>query len=88
MEKSWEWQPSLHYKNYENDLFRADFYKELSFAKSQKKDVNNFDVFKEIIDRVLFKHAPKKSKYIRSNQSKFMSKELRKAIMTRSRLLN
>ena len=33
-------------------------------------------------------HAPIKEKHVRCNQSPFMSKQLRKAIMTRTRLLN
>ena len=37
---------------------------------------------------VLDKHAPKKLKYIRSNNCNFMTKELRKAIMNRSKLRN
>ena len=37
---------------------------------------------------VLDKHAPKKLKYIRSNNCNFMTKELRKAVMNRSKLRN
>ena len=33
-------------------------------------------------------HAPIKEKHVRCNQSPFMSKQLRKAIMARTRLLN
>ena len=33
-------------------------------------------------------HAPVKEKYIRYNQGPFMTNDLRKAIMNRSRLLN
>ena len=37
---------------------------------------------------ILNKHAPTKIKYLRSNQGKFMTKGLHKAIMKRSRLRN
>ena len=38
--------------------------------------------------RVLDKHAPLKMKKLRGNQATFMTKELRKAIMDRSRFKN
>ena len=38
--------------------------------------------------KVLDQHAPIKKKYIRANDGKFMTKELRKAIMHRSKLKN
>ena len=38
--------------------------------------------------KVLNKHAPLKCKYIRANEGSFMNKELRKAIMVRSKLRN
>ena len=34
------------------------------------------------------RHAPLKEKHIRCNQATFVNKDLRKAIMTRSRLVN
>ena len=39
-------------------------------------------IFMDIFDR----HAPLKQKYVRSNQVPFMTKELRKAVMIRSKL--
>ena len=44
--------------------------------------------FNDTVLSVLDKHAPKKVKSIRSNNSNFMTKELRKAIMNRSKLRN
>ena len=49
---------------------------------------NDFDKFKFIASKLLNAHAPPKEKYIRCNQAVFMNKELREAIMTRTRLLN
>ena len=51
-----------------------------------KKD--EFDKFKYLVFKVLEAHAPVKEKYIRYNQGPFMTNDLRKAIMNRSRLLN
>ena len=45
-----------------------------------------FDNFIALVTKNLDKHAPLKHKMIRGNQSRFMNKELAKAIMTRSRL--
>ena len=52
-------------------------FSELDFATLRK-------IFVEILD----KFALSKKKYIRANHSKFVSKELRKAIMLRSKLRN
>ena len=49
---------------------------------------NEFDKFKFIASKLLNSHAPLKKKYIRCNQAVFMNKQLRKAIMTQTRLLN
>ena len=73
------------YKNFRNEIFRAELDKELS-----KCDIYNieYEQFSNTFSDILDKHAPKKSKYIRANQGAFMTKELRKAIMKRSRLRN
>ena len=47
-------------------------------------DEQKYDIFTSIFRRVLDKHAPLKMKKFRGNQAKFMTKELRKAIMDRS----
>ena len=44
--------------------------------------------FLNIFIEILNKHAPMKIKYLRANQGKFMTKDLLKAIMKRSRLRN
>ena len=46
------------------------------------------DTFVNIFMTLLNKHAPIKFKYIRANNNLFMTKELRKAIMQRSKLRN
>ena len=73
------------YKRFQNDLFRSELDYELS-----KLDVCNLELehFLNIFIEILNKHVPIKRKYLRANQGEFMSKELNKAIMTRSRLRN
>ena len=41
-----------------------------------------------MVNRVLDRHAPQKKRYIRANQKPFITSELNKAIMNRSRLRN
>ena len=48
----------------------------------------NYIDFHKATKRVLDKHAPSKKKYVRANDGPFMTKELRKANMKRSRLKN
>ena len=74
-----------NYKNFSNELFRADLINKLSNNSIPKDDLIGFlDACKKSLDQ----HAPPKKKYIRANQAPFMTKELNKEIMTRSRLRN
>ena len=73
------------FKNFDNTSFRDDLLRELSNGDLQP---NDFDRFKFLVINVLNSHAPMKEKHVRCNQSPFMNKEIRKAIMTRTRLLN
>ena len=52
-----------------------------------KKD-DSYSKLTEILSEVLEKHAPNKTKPIRSNQALFMNKNLSKVIMTKSRIRN
>ena len=47
-----------------------------------------YDIFLRTFLKILDKHAPMKKKYLRANQASFMTKEVRKAIMIRSKLRN
>ena len=73
------------YNNFSNENFRRDLLWELSFQNVQPHE---FDKFKFIASKLSNSHAPLKEKYIRCNQAVFMNRELRKAIMTLTRLLN
>ena len=67
------------YKKFDNAKFRDDFN---NFAFDQF-DVSNF---KEKIFNVFDKHAPIKQKYLRANEAPFMTKQLHRETMKRSRL--
>ena len=69
------------YKKIYNNAFRHDI---------QKCSFNTADLktFNETVFCIFNKHAPMKRKYFRANEAPFMTKELRKAIMKRSRLRN
>ena len=78
----------IHYRNLnhsDNASFRVDLLQELSLENVLPGE---FEKVKYISSKVLNIHAPIKEKHVRCNQSPFMSKQLRKAIMTRTRLLN
>ena len=53
-----------------------------------KEKHHQHDVFTNILRMVLYKHAPIKKKLLRGNEAPFMTKELSKAIMNRSKLKN
>ena len=53
----------------------------------QKSSTKRIDSFNATARYIFDRHAPSKEKRVRCNQSAFLNKNLRKAIMTRSRLL-
>ena len=71
------------YKYFRNDGFRTEL-----DNKILTHDISNIDYhyFLSIFIDISSEHAP--IKIIRANQGKFMKKDLHKAIMKRSRLLN
>ena len=73
------------FNHFDNASFRTDLLQELSI---QNVHPGEFEKFKYISSRVLNTHTPIKEKHVRCNQSPFMNKQLRKAIMTRTLLLN
>ena len=74
-----------NYKKFDNSAFKDALNRELI-----KYDLNNieYDTFQEIIVSLLNVYAPLKKKYLRANHASFVTKELRKAIMERTRLRN
>ena len=72
-------------KNFSNDLFRIDLINEIISNGILERDLNGFlDACKKSLDY----QAPRKKKYTRANQAPFLTKEINKEIMTRSRLRN
>ena len=72
------------YNHFHNELFEKELQEELA-----KIEDINCDIFQNIFLHILEKHAPSKKKtFFRGNESPFMNKTLKKAIMKRSRLKN
>ena len=69
-------------KHFDNDRFRHDLLMKKGFLNLKCNE------FETIFLKSLEAHAPMRKRYIRANNSPFVNKELRKAIMVRSRLLN
>ena len=72
-------------KHFDNNELRDELIRELSSNNMQSDDLAQFT---NISKMILEKKAPLKERYVRYNQVKFMNKNLQKAIMNRSRLLN
>ena len=78
-------QPKINYrdyKNFDNEKFRSDICKmNLNTTDLEGSMKTVFHIFNN-------KHAPIKRKYIRANEAPFMTKDLHKGIMKRSKLRN
>ena len=75
------------YKYFSNEVFRESLLEKLS----QQTCINNdygFEKFCNITLKTLDKYAPRKAKHTRCNKMPFMTKDLSKNIMKRSRLRN
>ena len=70
-----------NYKNFDNAKFRYDIVTATS-------NVGNFSMYKSVIFDIFNRHVHIKRNYILANEAPFMSKELHKVIMKRSRLRN
>ena len=82
-------QPKIkYYRNHK--YFNKENYKIDLMHKIQRIGFKNIDCeqFVNLSMRTLNYHAPQKRRLVRANNSPFMTKELYKAIMTRSRLKN
>ena len=78
----------INYRNYKH-------YNHLEFSNELRSKLNSdvtsnskYNNFQSILCQVLEKYAPVKKKYLRANNSPFMTKQLRKMIMNRSRCKN
>ena len=80
----------VNYRSYKH-ISNEDFREGLLEKSSQQTFVNNdfgFEKFCNITLKTLDKYAPRKVKHARDNQMPFMTKDLSKNIMKRSRLHN
>ena len=74
------------YRNYKK-LNEYQFICDLQYNLNQYI-IFNYSDFESLFHDLLQKHAPLKTKFLRANNSPHMTKELRQAIMKRSRLKN
>ena len=74
-----------HFKNFSNQQFCTKLVKEMS---DKNVDASQFELFQTIFFEFLNKLTTTKLKIIRNNGSSFVTKEVRKAIMTRLKLHN
>ena len=72
-----------NYKHFSDQDFRADLANGLYTTRPK-----TYDEFEEIVRAKLDKHAPFKTAIFRGNNKPHVSKELKKAIMVRTRLKN
>ena len=70
------------FKKFSNEAFRDELLTNLSHSAP------NYDDFIKLVNRVLHRNGPQKKRYIRANQKPFITSELNKVIMNRSRLQN
>ena len=71
------------YTSFDIDIFRRDL-----LSKLNENLISEYSLFHNIFVNTLNRHAPLKQKIMRFNNSPFMTKALRKAIMRRSKLKN
>ena len=74
-----------NYKNFHNVRFRNHLLQEI--CKIGFSDIS-CETFENLFMMILDIHAPVKKRYVRANSSPFMTKDIHKAIMVRSRLRN
>ena len=78
----------ITYRSYKH-FDRVNFRKELkNKLYSHTDNINKYQQFESVFLNVLEGHDPLKKKTVRANEAPYMSKALRKAIATRSRLEN
>ena len=74
-----------NFKNYVPNNYLFDIYQALAGINLNVLPHDDFD---NLLIRILEGHAPLKTKYVRGNDQPFMTKQLRKEHMKRTRLLN
>ena len=81
-------KPNIKYRKYKY-FNKNKFEKEILNKLSQcNKEIFQIDEFKELFITALNIHAPLKTKFLKANHANFVSTELTKAMMLRSKLRN
>ena len=75
-----------NYRKFDSKSFLCELDQELPKGEMYKDHNDKFSAFTDVFRYELDKHAPLKTKTIRGNHVPFMIKNIRKAIMNRSRL--
>ncbi len=77
------------YKQFDEQCFREDLYLSDLHSCTEITDVNEgYRKYVKIIQGIIDKHAPIKTKVIKTNQAPYMNSKLRKAIAKKSMLSN
>ena len=76
------------YKNYSNDIFRQLINDDFNVLHQTSNEHQPLQIYLNVCIRALDVCTPRKTKYVRANNSPFMNKNISKAIMTRSKLRN
>ena len=76
------------YKNYSSDIFRPLINDDFNVLHQTFNEHQPLQTYLNVCMRALDVCAPKKTKYVRANNSPFLNKNISKRIMTRSRLRN
>ena len=84
-QKSYNFLAKKPWENFNETKLRSELTNILDLNIHESR---NIEFFKNIFLKVLNKHAPIKTKYLRANHSPFVTKELSKAIMLRLKLRN
>ena len=74
-----------NYSKFNAGAFVHELEQELNKSIIYNSQDKQYDLFSVIFRTILDPHAPLKTKSIRGNQAKFMTKELSKPIINRSR---
>ena len=77
-----------NYKNFNETVFLHDLDQELLQGEMCKSNNEMYSTFTKVFRLVLGKHPPLKVKKARGNQGPFMTKELSKDIMNKSKIRN
>ena len=83
-------QKNIHYRNFkrfDEQKFSADI-KNADFSFETNDPNENYSALANTFSLIVEKHAPLKRKTVRGNHIPFITKDLREAIYTRSKLQN